>query len=135
MTFDDTEVKKGDILLVLAANGMVCGGGFYGAPRARINDGLMDVCIFDRVSRIKFLSLMDKYKKGSHVGNPAFEDFMVYRNTKSLRVSSTKEITLSCDGECERVSSVEITVKKESLKMILPRESEIISSINPSLMR
>jgi len=57
--------------LVTVANGSSYGGGMKVCPDASISDGLFDVMVLGRVSRIELLKVFPKVYRGGHVGHPA----------------------------------------------------------------
>jgi diacylglycerol kinase (ATP) len=57
--------------LVTVANGSSYGGGMKVCPDASITDGLFDVMVLGRVSRIELLKVFQKVYRGGHVGHPA----------------------------------------------------------------
>ncbi len=67
LTIDDEIIYDGKGMLCAIANGICYGGGYYCAPNAKIDDGLLDVCLVKKVSRLNFLCMVGKYKKGKHL--------------------------------------------------------------------
>jgi diacylglycerol kinase (ATP) len=65
---DSVEVEA---TLVTVANGASYGGGMKVCPDANLNDGLFDVMVLGKVSRIELLKVFPKVYSGSHVGHPA----------------------------------------------------------------
>jgi diacylglycerol kinase (ATP) len=57
--------------LVTVANGPSYGGGMNVCPDASITDGLFDVMVLGKVSRIELLKVFPKVYRGAHVGHPA----------------------------------------------------------------
>jgi diacylglycerol kinase (ATP) len=57
--------------LVTVANGASYGGGMKVCPDAKLNDGLFDVMVLGKVSRIELLKVFPKVYSGRHVGHPA----------------------------------------------------------------
>jgi diacylglycerol kinase (ATP) len=57
--------------LVTVANGPSYGGGMNICPDASLNDGLFDVMVLGKVSRIELLKVFPKVYTGRHVGHPA----------------------------------------------------------------
>lgn len=57
--------------LVTVANGSSYGGGMKVCPDASLNDGLFDVMVLGKVSRIELLKVFPKVYRGGHVGHPA----------------------------------------------------------------
>lgn len=58
------------LLLVAAANGKFYGGGMKMAPDAEPDDGLLDVCIIDAVSRLRIYQCLPRFIKGTHLELP-----------------------------------------------------------------
>ena len=65
---DSVEVEA---TLVTVANGASYGGGMKVCPNAELNDGLFDVMVLGKVSRIELLKVFPKVYSGRHVGHPA----------------------------------------------------------------
>ena len=68
---DGEKLYDGNILLCTFANGSYVGGSFRCAPRAKTNDGLLEVCMVKPLSRLKFANLIGYYQKGEHLDAPA----------------------------------------------------------------
>lgn len=67
----DGEVINTDAMLVAVGNARSYGGGFYITPNAEIDDGLLDVCVLQPVSKLEFIRTLPKSKTGAHVSHPA----------------------------------------------------------------
>ena len=111
----------GSILLCTIANGQYVGGSYRCAPRSLDNDGLLEVCLVRPISIFTFLKLMNDYKIGTHLENPAFAKFMVYRRGKEIKISAPDDFVYSLDGEL--VTGGEFTVKilPRALKFVVPK--------------
>ncbi|MBR3058136.1 MAG: hypothetical protein IKG93_09270 [Clostridiales bacterium] len=100
------ELENGEIMekknvrysLVSICNGRYYGGGFCPAPNAEIDDGVLDVCLVDHMTRTKAFSQLLKYKKGHHVGQPGFT---MYRSTSGIfsSLDSNFQLQGNYDGE------------------------------------
>jgi diacylglycerol kinase (ATP) len=66
----DHEEIEVDATLITVANGSSYGGGMKVCPAASLDDGLFDVMILGRVSRIELLKVFPKVYRGKHVGHP-----------------------------------------------------------------
>lgn len=75
-----------DAMLIAVANATAYGGGMLIAPEAKINDGLLDLFIVHKISRLKLVRLFPKVYSGSHVTDPAVE------------FVRCKEVTLEAQG-------------------------------------
>ena len=67
---------EGKSLLLALCNGEYYGGSYRCAPYAIQDDGLMEVSIVKKVSRLTFLRLVGGYKKGEHITN--YEKYKKY---------------------------------------------------------
>lgn len=96
----DGEKLGGDeFLLCTVTNGQYVGGMFRCAPRAEIDDGLLEVCYVKPVSRLTFIKLVSKYKNGEHLDDPHFADMLIYRRCKKVEVIAGEDFAVSLDGE------------------------------------
>lgn len=122
---DDHEVIQGDFLLCVVANGMTYGGGYKGAPLAKINDGLIDVCIFKKVSRFKLIKLINVYKRGEHLDNEEIKEYFIYKKCRSIDIKSKKDFTVCIDGEILVEKNINIALEKKAVNFLVPHK-EII---------
>ena len=67
----DHDVLDVEATLVTVANGPSYGGGMNICPDANLNDGLFDVMVLGKVSRVELLRVFPKVYTGRHVGHPA----------------------------------------------------------------
>lgn len=63
----DTEEFRGEAMWVAVANAPNYGGGLRIAPEAALDDGLLDVCVVERVSRVALLALYPALLRGLHL--------------------------------------------------------------------
>lgn len=82
----DGKVREIDAMLIAVANASAYGGGMKIAPKARVNDGLLDLFIVHKISRMKLVRLFPKVYSGGHVTHPAVE------------FVHCKEVTLEAQG-------------------------------------
>ena len=113
----DFGVHEGPLLL--AATGITnrYGGGFQIVPKARIDDGLFDVCIIRPVSSLTVLRLLVTLFWGGHVSHPAVS----MHQTRTLTIETDTPMLLYADGEpmCETPATIEII--KHGLAVMAPR--------------
>lgn len=112
----------GDCLLCVAANGKYYGGGFKCAPIADITDGLIDLLVIKKVSRLKFISLVGAYRKGNHIDAstgkllPRFEKIVTFCKCKRVIIDGLDEIC--ADGEVMTASRADIGILPRKLKIV-----------------
>jgi YegS/Rv2252/BmrU family lipid kinase len=81
--------------LVSVANGPREGGGFVVAPDARPDDGLFDLCIARKVSRLTMLRLLPHFLRGTHTDL----DQVTMAQGTDVTVSSPDGLVAHVDGE------------------------------------
>lgn len=117
---DDGEVHRGGFLLVAIGNGCYCGGGFKGVPRASVDDGFIDVSIVENVSRRTFLSLIGKYRKGTHLEDPAVSRIVTYRKCRSLTIKPMNTVKLCTDGDVSTVGETFFEIVPGGINFSVP---------------
>jgi len=126
VTVDDGEPVEGDFMLCAMANALYYGGGFKAAPLAMVNDGYMDFCLVDRVTRMQFITIIPKYKSGQHVdenGNSKYP-FVHYRKCKKVVIESETPIGVSGDGEVSPVTKLTVEVIPGAIAFSVPKDSD-----------
>ncbi len=121
---DNGEVYDGGIMLVAIGNGSYCGGGFKGVPEAAVDDGFMDVSIVSDINRRTFLSLLGKYRKGTHLEDPSVKGFLTYRKCRSMTIRPRGTVKLCTDGEVSMVGETTFKIIPECIKFSVPRGCE-----------
>ncbi|MBE6819293.1 MAG: diacylglycerol kinase family lipid kinase [Ruminococcaceae bacterium] len=89
----------GRCLLCTVANGQYVGGSFKCAPRAKVDDGWIEVCMIKPISRLRFVKILGTYTEGKHLDDPAMQDIVVYRQAKKVEVVAPEGFAYSLDGE------------------------------------
>ncbi|NLV86120.1 MAG: diacylglycerol kinase family lipid kinase [Clostridiales bacterium] len=110
-----------DILLCTVANGKYIGGSFLCAPRAKNDDGYLDLCLVNPISRFSFIKLVGSYKNGLHLDDKRFSSFIVYRRCKKLSIKGGKNFIYALDGEIYELPNMEIEVVPKAAKFIVPQ--------------
>ncbi len=115
--------RNGKMLLCTIANGQYVGGSYRCAPRSLDNDGLLEVCFVRPVSHLRFLSLMKDYKNGTHLDDPKFEKFVLYRRGKSIRVEAPEGFVYCLDGELITSSDFTVEVAPRAVRFAVPKSA------------
>jgi diacylglycerol kinase (ATP) len=97
---DNGETVVGELPYCLAGicNGQYYGNGFHPAPLAKIDDGIIDVCLVEDLPRRKAIPLISKYKKGTHANHPKIHTFRVKSGVISSK-DSNYQLQGNFDGE------------------------------------
>ncbi len=85
----------GELMFATVCNGPMFGGGMLIAPEAELDDGLLDLVLVRKVSRLELLRVFPRVFRGTHVDHPAIS---IHR-TPWVRMRFTQEALLGCDGE------------------------------------
>lgn len=121
VVLDDNYTFEGTFLLGVAANGHSYGGGYKCAPKALINDGVIDICFVNKMSRFKILGLIGSYKIGTHLENEKLKDYITYKKCKKVKVISQEPVNLCVDGENLVFEQLDIEIVPESLNFHFPK--------------
>lgn len=114
---DDGDRLNKQVLMVSVGNGARMGGGFRITPDALPDDGKLDLCIVDALSRPQILRLLPKAMKGNHHGESAVE---LCRTTR-LVVESSDPLPVHADGEIlwNDLHRVEIVLEPQRLEVVV----------------
>jgi len=108
--------RSGKYLMTLAANGQYYGGGYCGAPKAVVNDGLLEFVLVKKISRFKIPFFLGKYKAGRHNGVACIERIP----GTSMKVCAAKPMVCNVDGECFKSDMMTFTVVPNAYRLVLP---------------
>jgi diacylglycerol kinase (ATP) len=103
-------------LLAAFANTPVYGGGMKIAPQAKMDDGLLDVCVVGDVGRLKLFSMFPTVYAGRHLQIREVSYFQAPR----LQVETERGLGIYADGEYVCTAPAEIAVEPEALSVIVP---------------
>ena len=126
ITIDGETVVDRDILLTAIANGSFCGGGFHAIPYASLTDSTLDISIVEKISRLKFISLVGTYKKGTHLNTKAGKKCVSYIRATSLKMEFDTPTKICVDGEIETATFLDISVIPKGISFIIPQGSSMI---------
>ncbi len=118
---DGGKEKKETLTLTSVANGTVYGGSFLAAPKAEINDGLLDVCSVKKVNRLQFLQFVGPYQKGKHLDNPKIREHLYYSRVKKIEITADGTLNANVDGEIIPVENkITFEVVPNAVNFIIP---------------
>ncbi len=119
----DGKTLGGDkILLCTLANGRYVGGSYKSAPLSLNNDGLIEVCQVNPISRLNFLMLMNTYKRGGHLEDKRFEKYLNYTKARSVEVLAPTEIPVSIDGELVNIKNFKVEIVESAVNFVVPQK-------------
>jgi diacylglycerol kinase family enzyme len=129
ITLENGEVIAGERLLVSVGNGVSAGGGFFLTPDAVPDDGLIDLCVVEKMGRIKMLGLLPLSLKGTHTTRREVE----MRRTRSVMVESDGPLHMHIDGEYlgNDRRSISFTVLDRRLPVLCKKDAPGLFSQTP----
>lgn len=107
-----------DFTLICACNGRFYGGGFNPVPDADPTDGLLDVLVIKKVSRLLVPKVIGTYKNG---GYQKLSGLIRHYRTKSLKIICDKETPINLDGELRTAKEVTFSIADEKLRFFYPK--------------
>lgn len=126
---DGGEEKKMELLLATFANGKYCGGGFYSNPHSRIDDGVINALFVNDMSRTRFLSIVGKYKSGTHLDGTC-ADIISESDAKSFDIELDGPTCVSVDGEIVMYEKLNVTSIQKAVRFLVPCGSSYVGGAN-----
>lgn len=117
---DGEDVGDHKLLLSLFANGGFCGGGFFAAPEADLYDGFLDFCFIRDIPRLRFLSLIGPYKKGTHLSLKDRDEIFEYGKCREVELIFDGARRICVDGEIESCERVHMEIEKNAARLVIP---------------
>lgn len=124
---DGEEIQQ-NCLLVAVCNGSYYGGGFYAAPNAALDDGLLDVVIVKKISLPKIATVLGIYQKGTHIQNGKVRedltDIIELRRGRNVKIRSLedKPMIVTLDGECSPQTEIRACVVPSCVSVVIPKK-------------
>ena len=114
----DGETVDGSQTLVCVCNGRFYGGGFNPIPEADPADGMLDVLLVKKVSRLQVAGVIGKYKNGRY---QELSELARYFKTDRVVVRCDKPTAVNLDGELRIAETVEFRVSDKKLRFFYPK--------------
>ena len=111
----DENTEKNDFVFILACNTIHTGKGMRAAPNAKLDDGLIDLVIVKKASRLKLLLLFPKIFSGEHISSPLVQ----YQQVNSFSIFPESDSGLNIDGELIGNTPLSVTVKAGLIKVLV----------------
>ena len=122
LTLPDREIT-GSGPVAIVGNGRQTGGGVQVAPRARIDDGLLDVLVVRQIPAMALLTAARELQELSPDG-----EYISYWQTPWAEVYPEEAIPVNLDGEPVQFSSVRYEAVTRAIRLIVPRNCPLLSA-------
>jgi len=103
-------------LLAAFANTSTYGGGMKIAPHAKMDDGLLDVCVIGGIDPFKLACMFPTVYFGRHLSIREVDYFPAAR----LRVEAETPLDIYADGEYVCRTPSEVSVQRGALRVLIP---------------
>ena len=112
----DNKKIEDEFTFIIACNSMHVGKGMKMAPKARLDDGLIDLIVIRAgASRTRLLQVLPKLFDGSHINEPEVEYF---QTSKFSLIPETDEI-LNIDGEIMGSTPIKVEMISKAFEMFV----------------
>jgi lipid kinase YegS len=122
LTLPDREIT-GSGPIAIVGNGSQTGGSFQATPRARIDDGLLDVLVVRHIPPTALLAAARELQQLSPDG-----EYISYWQTPWAEVHPDEAIPVNLDGEPVRFSSVRYEAVPGAIRLIVPPNCPLLSA-------
>jgi diacylglycerol kinase family enzyme len=114
----DGERIDGEHTFICVCNGRYYGGGFNPIPEADPTDGMLDVLVVKKVSRLEVPGIIGKYKNGRY---KELDHVARYIKTDRVKITCGKPTPINLDGELRMAQEIEMKVAKEKIRFFYPK--------------
>jgi lipid kinase YegS len=108
--------------VAIVGNGRQTGGGIQVAPRAFIDDGLLDVLVVRQISPTSLLAAARELQQ-----LPPDGEYISYWQTPWLEAHSEESIPVNLDGEPQQFSTVRYEAIPKAIQLIIPSNCQLLS--------
>jgi len=106
-----------EIMFAAVGNSRQYGGGIRITPDAKIDDGLLDLCIVHKTSRMQLLKTLPLAYSGKHVRNA----FVEMRRATEFSFKSDRDLDVYADGERITTTPVKFELAERKLRFVASR--------------
>ena len=108
----ENQVFDGKTAFFIALNTIHTGKGMKMAPKAKLNDGLIDIILLKKASRLRILKIFLQLFSGKHIYDPLVQ----YMQVKSFSINSENDF-LNIDGENIGQTPIEVSVERNAIQL------------------
>lgn len=114
----DGQVFDSRQTMICITNGRWYGGSFNPTPESEPDDGLMDVLIVKKVSKVTIAKVVGKYKAGHYKLLP---QYIRHFRAKKIRIICDKPSEINLDGEILMEKDVTFEIVPQAIRFIYPK--------------
>ena len=122
----DDEAPIHDAFMFTAiANSQIYGGSFKGAPLASIQDGLIDVCMVQKLSLLQIAKYIGSFQKGTYLEDKAIMQVAKYQKCRKLHITSDVPVYVAYDGDIVHTAELAVEILPNMLQLIVPQGAQL----------
>ena len=110
----------GEVLLLSVANGQWAGGGYHCAPRAKNDDGLLEVMAVKPMAVARFAKLIKYYKNGELLDREELRPIVSYRRGARVLIEPLRDSFVATDGEIVPGSRFDVECLPKAVNFVVP---------------
>lgn len=114
----DGEDRSGPILFGAVGNGSTYGGGMKICPHARVDDGMLDLCLGGDLGPIETLFNLAKVFTGSHLSHPKCQ----YQKVHKVVVDGDPSVRVHADGQLLGSLPVTFDIRPRAIRFLVGPE-------------
>jgi len=118
----DVQEFAGEVIFAVVGNNVSYGGGIHLTPRAKLDDGLLDVCVVPYMGKVEFLRWVPRAYRGEHLKHPR----IIYFQARKVSLNATSRLELFGDGEFMQELPATIEIIPRALPVIVPSPSALV---------
>ena len=115
--------------MICVCSGRFYGGGFNPVPEADPGDGVLEVLIVKKVSRLQVPGVVGKYKAGKY---RELSELIRHFQTDRLTIHCDRPTPINLDGELRMATDIRISVAEEKVRFFYPRGVGIKAVAQPA---
>jgi YegS/Rv2252/BmrU family lipid kinase len=119
LNLEDESIIAVETMLVMVSNTPVFGKKFLMAPNASLQDGFLDISVFQDFSKAELLGYYAKVMEGGYSGNGKIQRYQA----RKLKVKSSPKLKVMADGIKLGKGTVTIKMRPGALRVIAARKS------------
>jgi diacylglycerol kinase (ATP) len=113
MELDGRQIQISSNLIVVA-NGKFAGGGMLLAPHAQLDDGVLDVIVTDKATRLDVIRELPRIQRGGYLRNPKVTQY----RAGVVSIDSDKPLAIDLDGEMVGYTPARVRVLPSTVRLL-----------------
>lgn len=119
--------RSDDFTLICVCNGRFYGGGFNPVPDAMPDDGILDILLVGKTTRIQFFGFVGKYANGRFREWP---ERIKYERGRAITVESADTLVVNVDGEAIYGRKIYFKVVPGAVNFLFPKNLRFFNNLN-----